>query len=446
MYPARSCGRETGIALERAFHTRSFRVHPARVCKVARHLCGTTMGSSSLRFRTGKQFRFRIVCAILSGRKIRIDDIQATRERVGLDAHHSCFLDLVTRVTNGTIVNINTTGTGVYVGPGTLMGGMHVVDCPSSRPLAYYIEPLMMLAPFCKSPLHVTLRGVTNGRPDATVDLLRTCAVPVARAFGVDGMVVKIVKRGAPPNGQGEVVFESPVVRSLRPVRMVEPGKVRKIRGIAYGTRVGVRQCHRMRITAEELFGAVTDTSVYVDHAATVPGADKKKRGADGTAQREPSGYGLALVAETDTGCLYCSDAVAGVQGGQEPEVVARTAASALCKEIQVGGCVSALQQVMVLLFMVCCPPDVSTVRIGQLTNEAIDAMRALYIFFDRRKFRIRECVVPSLQQQRRARGFGKGGGDTSGGRVTSDDAVNEHMVDVSVVGVGVSNMSKKIT
>ena len=47
-------------------------------------------------------------------------------------------------------------------------------------------------------------------------------------------VLFQIVKRGAPPEGGGEVVFSCPVRRNLRPLQSTDPGKVKRIRGLAY--------------------------------------------------------------------------------------------------------------------------------------------------------------------------------------------------------------------
>lgn len=37
-----------------------------------------------------------------------------------------------------------------------------------------------------------------------------------------------------PPGGGGEVVFSCPVRRFIKPVQLTDPGKVKRIRGMAY--------------------------------------------------------------------------------------------------------------------------------------------------------------------------------------------------------------------
>lgn len=43
-----------------------------------------------------------------------------------------------------------------------------------------------------------------------------------------------MVKRGMAPGGGGEVVFTCPVRRTIRPVQLTDPGKIKRIRGVAY--------------------------------------------------------------------------------------------------------------------------------------------------------------------------------------------------------------------
>lgn len=60
-------------------------------------------------------------------------------------------------------------GTSIYYKPGLLEGGAIEHDCSQQRGIGYYLEPIIMLAPFAKYPLKITLRGVTSGPDDPSV-------------------------------------------------------------------------------------------------------------------------------------------------------------------------------------------------------------------------------------------------------------------------------------
>ena len=64
-----------------------------------------------------------------------------------------------------------------YLFSGILIGGKVDHDCSLERGVGYYLELLMCLGAFCKHPLNVTLRGVTNNSFDPSPDLLKQSAM-----------------------------------------------------------------------------------------------------------------------------------------------------------------------------------------------------------------------------------------------------------------------------
>ena len=60
-------------------------------------------------------------------------------------------------------------GTALLYKPGLLVGGTLEHDCSLQRSIGYFLEPLVLLAPFAKTPLKITLRGNTNSSNDPSV-------------------------------------------------------------------------------------------------------------------------------------------------------------------------------------------------------------------------------------------------------------------------------------
>lgn len=327
------------------------------------------MGGGTLRFTGAADFRQRILLATLSGRGIRIDDIRADEEAVGLRDYEANFLRLIEKVVNGCDVAINETGTAIRYRPGIIVGGDGLShDCGTSRAVGYFVQPLLVLAPFAKSALSITLRGVTNGYEDVSVDILRTVTLPLLRHFGIDGAALHINKRGAPPLGGGEVRLEVPAVRQLTPVSLLEAGKVRRVRGIAYGAKVSPQMANRLVEGARGVLNHfLPDVWIYTDvHKGKTSGASP--------------GFGVALIAETTSGSLLSSE-LCGM-GSQQPEHVGLTAADGLLGQIRAGGAIDATSQPLVLTLMCLGPEDVSRVRLGsELTAASIGVLRLLREF-----------------------------------------------------------------
>jgi len=323
-----------------------------------------------LRYKGAQQFRQRILLATLSGRAVRIDGIREDQEQLGLRDYEACFLRLLEKVVNGCEIVINETGTAIRYRPGIITGGADIVhDCGKSRAISYFVQPLLVLAPFAKRDCRITLLGITNSADDVGVDVLRTVTVPMLRHFGIgDGASLVVTKRGAPPLGGGEVVLTLPIVREVAPVQLVEATKVKRVRGVAYGTKVSPQVANRLVDATRGVMNRfLPDVWVYTDvHKGKTSGLSP--------------GFGLTLVAETLSGALLSAEVVGA--GGVLPEDVGSAAADALLQQISEGGVIDSANQPTALLLMALGPEDVSRIRLGPLTPFAIETLRLIHDFF----------------------------------------------------------------
>ncbi|KAF9246298.1 18S rRNA biogenesis protein [Melanogaster broomeanus] len=302
-------------------------------------------------------FRQRLVLSIFSGKPVRIDKIRSDDKNPGLRA----LLRLLEKATNGTVIEISVTG--------IISGGPVTHDCPLSRSVGYFMEPLIMLAPFSKKPLQLTLRGITTDDNDLSVDLVRTVTLPHLQLFGIsDGLELRIKKRGAPPEGGGEVQFLCPIVKQVKTLNFVEPGKIKRIRGIAHAVRVSPQFSNRMIDSCRSVLNRyIPDIYLYSD---VYKGEESGKS----------PGYALSLLAESTTSAIHCSEAVS--KPGVTPEDVALLGSRALLSEIRHGGCVDRKHQSLVLLMMVLGSEDVGRCRMGEPTARTIQFLRDIRSFF----------------------------------------------------------------
>ncbi|NP_001079592.1 RNA terminal phosphate cyclase-like 1 L homeolog [Xenopus laevis] len=328
-----------------------------------------------LRYEGCNFFRQRIVLSTLSGRPVKIQGIRVKDESPGIRDFEASFIRLMDKITNGTRIEINETGTSLYYQPGLLSGGTLEHDCNILRSIGYYLESLFCLAPFMKHPLKITLRGVTNDQVDPSVDTLKATAIPLLKRFGIDGehFELKVLKRGMPPGGGGEVIFSCPVRKLLRPVQLTDPGKIKRIRGVAYSVRVSPQIGNRIVDAARGVLNRfLPDIYIHTDH---LKGANSGKS----------PGFGLSLVAETTEGCFLSAELASNPQGEGStvlPEDLGRNCAMLLLEEIYRGGCVDSVNQSLVLLLMTLGQQDVSKVLLGPLSPYTIQFLRHLRSYF----------------------------------------------------------------
>nr|CAG4640852.1 EOG090X05X4 [Eulimnadia texana] len=338
-------------------------------------MSGNVSKQGILTYEGSNFLRQRLVLSTLSGRPVRIVNIRSKEDDPGIKEFEASFIRLMDKLTNGTRIEINQTGTTVFFQPGLLHGGILDHDCSLQRGIGYFLEPLFAIAPFCKKPLQITLRGITNESVDPSVDALRAGAFPVLKKFLLDdeGLQLKINKRGAAPKGGGEIVFTCPVKRQLRPLQFIDPGKIKKIRGVAYAVRTSPTMTNRMVEAAKGiLLNFLSDVYILTDHRK-------------GPASGLSPGFGIVLIAETTNGTFLTAEVNSNPAGSglpaSVPEDLGVKAAHLLLEEIYRGGCVDSTNQSLVTLFMALGPKDVSKTLLGPLSPYTINFLRHLRDF-----------------------------------------------------------------
>lgn len=362
--------------------------------------------------------RQRLVLATLSGKNVKIKKIRSKDDNPGLKDFEASIVHLLDKLTNGSNTVVNETGTSLLYHPGLLIGGTIEHECNLQRSIGYFLEVLMCLAPFTKKPVHAVLTGITNDQVDPSVDMIKLSTLPVLKRFlGTDeGLELKITKRGAAPDGGGEVVFRCPCRQKLRPLHFTEPGKVKRIRGVAWVTRMSPATANRVVDSARSVLNSfLPDIYIYTDHMK-------------GPQSGKSPGFGLTLVAETTEGAFYAAELVSNPKGSNQgptvPEDLGKEAAKCLLEEIYRGGCVDSVSQSVAALMMVLGQQDVSKLQTGQLTDYTIQYLRHIRDFFQV-MFKVEAKTLTEEEE---------------------DLKIGGEKLILTCVGVGYSNLSKRIT
>ncbi|KAH7171198.1 RNA 3'-terminal phosphate cyclase/enolpyruvate transferase [Dactylonectria macrodidyma] len=362
-----------------------------------------------LRFAGHRAFTQRIVLSTLTGRPIHIAKVRSSSPtNPGLAPHEISFLRLVEAVTNGSSMQISYTGTTITYHPGLVTGTMagfgasdgdvieHNIPVNNTRGVTYFLMPLCLLAPFSKAHMNVRFVGpgvITSSTEtgDISVDSFRTAILPLFGLFGIPParIELRVLQRScAGPGGRGgggcvELRFASQVrlPKTLHLNR--SPGRIKKIRGVAYCTGVSASNNARMIHSAREVLNPfVSDIHVAAqyDQAPLVPTGDKA-----GSKRRLGIGFGLSLVAESNSvGVIYSADVVVPPEGQVVPEEIGKRCAYQLLETIAQGGCVTRVSASTILTLMAMGSEDVGRLRIGRDvigTEEMVGLARDLKTF-----------------------------------------------------------------
>ena len=248
------------------------------------------------------------------------------------------------------------------------------------RGVSWFLIPLCMLAPFAKKAVNVRFEGegvITSATEtgDVSVDTVRTAILPLYEKFGIlaSKLELRILQRScAGPGGKGgggivELRFGSQV-RLPKTIHMNRsPGRVKRIRGVAYCTGVSASNNARMIHAARGILNTlVSDVHIAAqyDQAPLVTSGDRENPKAK---KRTGVGFGLCLVAESSAeGVLYSADVVAPSVGGVTPEDMGKQCAFQLLEVVEQGGCVTRVGAVTVLTLMAMGSEDVGRLQLGR--------------------------------------------------------------------------------
>ncbi|KAL2216316.1 RNA 3'-terminal phosphate cyclase family protein [Thermoascus aurantiacus ATCC 26904] len=395
-----------------------------------------------LRFTTHRNFTHRLVLATLTGRAVHISKIRpSSPSNPGLAPHEVSFLRLLEAVTNGSQIEISYTGTILVYKPGLITGSApgagasggvikHELPAGCTRGVSYFLIPLCLLAPFSKAPMNVLFTGpgvITSATPtgDMSVDSVRTAILPLYNQFGIfNNIELRVLRRSNPgPNGKGgggevHLIFGHQV-RLPKTLHLLNPGRIKRIRGVAYSTGVSGNNNARMIDAARGILNPlVPDTYVFSDvsSAPLIPAPEKNNPSAK---KKIGVGFGLSLVAESSTGCLYSADVASPPNGGTPPEDIGKQCAYQLLETISKGGCVPPAAAPTMVTLMAMGSEDVGRLQVG------------------------REVIADEHLIQL-ARDLAKFGSPGWGIRDAAGENANGDVI-LSIVGKGIGNVGRKI-
>lgn len=209
--------------------------------------------------------------SLLSGRQIIVKDIRSQDENPGLSDYEMSLLKLLEKVTNGSVVNINKTGTRLIFRPGMIdcNEGLPIEhDCHLARNLTYYLEVVVPLAVFGKTILNLTLKGNTDDNLDQSIDCFKNAWQHLLKIFAAEGSLdITVQKRGFAPLGGGVVQIVQRFAKKLESVSMVDEGKIKRVRGLLTSAKVSPQLTTRVVDKVREVLNDyIPDVWIHTDH------------------------------------------------------------------------------------------------------------------------------------------------------------------------------------
>jgi RNA 3'-phosphate cyclase len=177
----------------------------------------------------GQILRTAVALAAYLETPCRIMNIRQGRSTPGLRPQHAAGLRALATFCHAEVAGLAVGSTEVTFIPGRIAGGTLRIDVGTAGAIGLILQAIMLPAAKVPSPLLLFIRGGTDVPWAPTIGYCQEVTLTVLSGIGYAGKVT-LTKRGYFPRGRGEISVELKK-SDLRPVQLLEPGRIRMIRG-----------------------------------------------------------------------------------------------------------------------------------------------------------------------------------------------------------------------
>ena len=233
------------------------------------------------------------------------------------------------------------------------------------------MEVAAALAPFCKEPLILQLKGSTHDEFGHSVDIFRSVTVPLLQKLGVANdenaqLSFKVVTRSYGESADGCIIFTCPIVKFIAPIDLTKEGLVKRVRGVFWSAKMNREFSVRFVESARSILNkCIEDVWIYTENVKNC---------------NEPV-YGASVMSETDYGFFKGVNCVSKTP--EDADKLGKRLAKQLLRDIDAAGVADDAHQWLVCLFMAMAQDHkVSKVLLGsQLSDTTSEFMRGIQTF-----------------------------------------------------------------
>ena len=274
---------------------------------------------------SGTIVRFAVVLSALCGTPIHLVNARARRARPGLRPQHVAAVRACAEICGARTEGLRVDSRELVFRPGKgVPGGRYEWDIGTAGSASMLTLGVLPLACLAEAPVSARISGGVFQDFSPSPFHLRHVLAPLVGRMGA-GIELDVVRPGYLPAGAGVLGLRvQPAAQGLAALDLLDPGSVREVRGIALSSHLAERRVsERMARTCEEALaaGGLRCAIERVD---------------DGTASG--AGAGLAVWAETSTGCLLGADCAGAPR--RSSEAIGRRVARALLEDLASGASV----------------------------------------------------------------------------------------------------------
>lgn len=176
----------------------------------------------------GQILRTSLALAIITGRKLRMRNIRAARKRPGLQRQHLACVEAAAQLCRATTNTLDVGSSELVFTPGPNKSdwpGELAIDIGTAGSTTLVVQTVLLPAIVSGKALHARITGGTHNPLAPPFEFLDRVFLPQLRAMGAD-VALTLVQHGFLPSGGGVVELDVKPAGKLKPIEIVEAGRV----------------------------------------------------------------------------------------------------------------------------------------------------------------------------------------------------------------------------
>jgi len=269
---------------------------------------------------SGTILRLAVALSTLLGEELHLWNIRAKRDKPGLRPQHLQVVLACGQMCNGRVEKAEVGSREIFYRPGKhIKGGFYKWEIGTAGSTTMLAMSLLLVGCFADEPSTFRISGGLFQDFAPSAYHMQYVLFPILRKMGISAEL-EVKQPGYVPQGKGVIeVRVKPARAKLRPLLLLEQGKVKGIEGIALSSHLKEQKVsQRMAKECEErLKGYDANIELRYDTQANQKGAV------------------LSIWAETDTGCIIGSDRAG--RPGRRSEEIGQYVARNLLEDLKTG-------------------------------------------------------------------------------------------------------------
>ena len=310
----------------------------------------------------GQILRVSVALSAATGKPVKIINIRSKRTRPGLQPQHFVAVKAVAQISNAEVKGLQLGSKELEFVPHQLREGDFFFDIGTAGSTTLVLQALMPSLAYTPGEVTIRVKGGTNNPFAPPVEFMQYVLVPTLKRLGYEASV-GMTKRGFYPKGGGIIKAISKPIRRLSPLTLTDLGRVIKIRGFSFSSRLPPSVTEGLTSGAEAVLRRAGYQDISIEN-------ESRKSWESQCALNE--GSGIFLFAETTSGMLFANDALG--RKGASDQKTGMDVAEGLLSQFSTGAAVD-LHLADQLIVWAAMADGVSVLRTTQLTLHTVTCL-----------------------------------------------------------------------